>query len=74
MVTSDERPLRMLVVHARFGGGFHVALVPADLRDDQVEAAFHEVGIEAAAVLELSDWRTTTDNVAVAYVPPLEAN
>ena len=74
MVANDERPLRMLVVHARFGGGFFVALVPADLRDEQVEAALQEVGIEAAAVLELSDWKTSWDNVAVAYVPGLDAN
>ncbi len=74
MVASGERRLRMMVVHAKHGGGFHVALVPADLSDELVEAAFQEVGIEGAAVLELSDWKTTADNVAIAFIPPLDAN
>jgi hypothetical protein len=75
MVASNERrQLRMLVVHARGGGGFFVALVPAELCDEQVEAALHELGIEGDAMLELSDWKTSADNVAVAYVPPLGAN
>jgi len=68
-----ERQLRILVVHARHGG-FHVALVPSDLGDEQVESALMELGIEGTAVLELSDWRTSRDNVAVANVPPLDAN
>ncbi len=61
------------IVHAR-GGGFHVALVPAVLNDEQIEAALNELGVEAAAVLELGDWRTSFDSVAVAFVPPLDAN
>ena len=73
MVASAERPLRMLVVHAKHGG-FHIALVPTELSDEQVEAALQELGIEGAAVLELSDWKTTADNVAVTFVPPLDAN
>ena len=74
MVASNEaRQLRMLVVHAR-GGGFFVALVPSELSEEQLETALHEIGVEAVAVLELDDWKTTTDNVAVAYVPPLDAN
>ena len=60
--------MRMLVVHAR-GGGFHIALIPSDLGDDQVEAAILEFGIEGAAVLELGDLRTSEDNLAVAYMP-----
>jgi len=74
IVAIGERRLRILVVHAGHGGGFHVALVPADLRDERVEAAVQEVGIEAAAVLELSDWQTSANKVAVAYVPPLDSN
>jgi hypothetical protein len=73
MVASNERRLRMLVVHAKFGG-FFVALVPADLSEGQLDAAFQEIGIEPAAVLELSDWKSSADNVAVAFVPPLEVN
>jgi len=74
MVASAERPLRMLVVHAKFGGGFFIALVPADLSEEQLDAALNELGVEAAAVLELGDWKTAADNVAVAYVPPMNAN
>jgi hypothetical protein len=63
----------MLVVHARCGG-FFVALVPAELREEQLEAALHELGIEGAAILELDDWKASADNVAIAFVPPLDAN
>ena len=54
--------------------GFFVALVLAALSPEQVQAAFQEIGIEPAAVLELGDWKTSANNVAVAYVPPLEVN
>jgi hypothetical protein len=73
MVASAERPLKMLVVHARHGG-FYIALVPGVLSEEQVEAAFEELRVEAAAVLELSDWKTSSDNVAVAFVPGLGVN
>jgi len=39
---------------------------PSDLGDEKVEAALQELGVEGTAVLELSDWRTSRDNVAVA--------
>ena len=73
MVATAERPLRMLVVHARCGG-FHVALVPADLSHEQLEAALDELGIEGGkAVLELAveDFGMC---LAVAYVPALDEN
>jgi hypothetical protein len=54
------------------GGGFHIALVPADPLPEQVEAALDDLGTDAAAVLELSEWKTSGSNVAVAYVPGLE--
>jgi hypothetical protein len=73
MVASNERPVRMLVVHARCGG-FYIALVPAALSPEQLDAALNEFGIEGAAVLELSDWRTSGCRVTVAYVPGLDAN
>ena len=65
--------LRMLVIHTKHGG-FFVALVPAALSPEQLDAALDEFGIDAAAVLELGDWRTSADNVTVAFVPPLELN
>lgn len=73
MVASGERRLRMLVIHTKHDG-FFVALVPAVLSEEQVEADLHEVGVEPTAVLELSEWRTWGDNVAVARVPGLEEN
>jgi hypothetical protein len=74
MVTTAERPLKMMVVHSRPGGGFYVASVLAELSPEQVEAALHELGVDAAAVLELDDWKTSESNVAVAYVPGLDEN
>jgi hypothetical protein len=73
MVASAERALRMLVVHAQ-QGGFYIALVPAVLSEEQVEAALNELGIEGTAVLELGDWKTAACGLTVAFVPPLEAN
>ncbi len=72
MVASGEQHLRTFVVRAKFGDGFFVALVPAALSLEQVEAAFHELGIEAEQLFELTDWRTSSENVAVARVPAPE--
>ncbi len=69
MVADAESQLRMSVVYAGLQGGFYVALVSADLPPQQVEAALHELGIEAEAVLELGGWKTSGSNVAVAWVP-----
>ncbi len=38
MVASGESRMRMCVVHAKFGDGFFVALVPAVLSPKQVES------------------------------------
>ena len=69
MVENGERPLRILVVHGKFKGGFHIAFVPAELRPERVEVALREAGIDIGAIFELHDWHTTSDNLAVAYVP-----
>lgn len=69
MVASSEHQLRMLVVHVRSGDNFFVALVPAELPPEQVEAALQEFGIEAEAVLELGGWQTATCGLAVTHVP-----
>ncbi len=69
MVESEERPLRMMIVYAGSESGFHLALVPAVLSLEQVESALNELGIEAEQLFELSDWRTSSDDVAVAKVP-----
>ncbi len=69
MVAGTELPLKMMVVHDRFKEGLFVALVPAELSTDQVEAAFDELRIDGDAVLELDGWRTSKENVAAAFVP-----
>jgi hypothetical protein len=38
MVASGESRLRTFVVHAQFGDGFFLALVPADLSPEQIES------------------------------------
>ena len=69
MVENTESRLRMLVVHARKEGGFHVVFAPATLSQEQLETALKEFGVEAEEMLELSGWRTSGDGVAVAWVP-----
>lgn len=69
MVASGESQLRMFVLHGRFHDGFHIALVPAALSEEQMQAAFKELGIEVEAVLELGGWQTSSESVAVVHVP-----
>jgi hypothetical protein len=66
---ENGHQLRMLVVHSRFSNGFHVVMAPAELRDEQIQAALREVGVEAEERFELGGWRTSSQNVAVAHVP-----
>ena len=61
----EESPLKMFVVHAQ-QGGLYLALVPACLTAAQIDSAFAELRIAANKVCEISDWRTTSENVAVA--------
>ena len=72
MTDDQERPIRMMAVYAGSERGFYVALVPAALSDERLEAALHDLGVDAQAVFELGGWRTTSDDVAVAHVPALE--
>jgi hypothetical protein len=62
MVASGERQVRMLVVHSRLANGSDAAMAPADLSAE-------EVGVEAAAVVEISDWKTVSEKLAVSQVP-----
>ena len=71
MDTSEERPLRMMIVYAGSEGGFYLALVPAVLSDERLEAALNELGVDAQVTFELGGWKNTEDNVAVAFVPAL---
>ena len=66
----EESPLKMFVVHGKYQhGGFYLALVPASLDTAKMDAALRELDIDADKVCEISDWRTTSENVAVAYLP-----
>ena len=69
MVASAERPIRMAVVHDQSSDGFYVAMIPAHLSQEEVNAALRQLGVEADAVLELGGWRTANCGVAVARVP-----
>lgn len=62
--------LKMFVLHAKYQyGRFYLALVPAALNHDEIQAAFDELNLDVDHVAELKEWRTTSQNVAVAYVP-----
>lgn len=50
-------------------GGFFMAFVPAHLDDEQIAAAFAEVGIEPEQTMEVGDWKTTSQHVMLAFVP-----
>jgi hypothetical protein len=63
-----ENPIRLFAVQARDKkDGFYIAFVPQDF--DQFTAALSELGIEAEQSLEIGGWKTTSQNVAIAFVP-----
>ncbi len=62
--------LKIFVIHAKhLYGRFFVALVPAALDHDEIQAAFDELNLDVDQVAEIREWRTTSQNVAVAFVP-----
>jgi hypothetical protein len=69
---GEERPIRMMIVYAGDQGGFYLALVPSSLSEERMEAALHELGVDARALYELGGWRTSSEDVAVAFVPAPE--
>ena len=74
MVAIAERPMRMLVVHDRLGSGFWVAMVSADLPQEQIETTLHELEVDGDAMLKLAGWRMAKCGVKVARVPFPESN
>ena len=50
-------------------GGFFVGFIPEELDEAQLQGACAELGIEPEQMLPLDDWRTSTQNVAMAFVP-----
>ena len=70
MVRSAEAELTMLVVHAKHQhGGFYIALVPDSLDAGEVDAGLKELEIDAAQVFQLSNWKTSAQGLAVAFLP-----
>jgi hypothetical protein len=68
--TNDESQLTMLVIHEKYQhSGLYLALVPASLDAAGIDAAFQELGIDAERVFEVGNWKTTSSNVGVAYLP-----
>lgn len=65
MVCSAENAVALLLIEAK-DGGLHLAFVPDELPQIQVEAGLRELAIEAQQVSVVSDWRTASCNLAVA--------
>ncbi len=68
MVGATSPRLKLMLVQAN--GNLYLALIPALLTHAELDCNFKELGIDAAQVFELADWRTSSQNVAVACVPP----
>jgi len=67
---EPEQSIRLLAIQAKNErSGFHLAWVPAHLNDDQVVAELAELGITAERAMEVGDWKTSSLNVTVAYIP-----
>ena len=69
MVRAAESQLKMVVIHAKDRHGFYFAMVPAALDAAEVDENLKELGIEVSEVYELSGWKTSSGNVATAFVP-----
>lgn len=68
--TNDEVTLTLLVIQERHRhDGFHIAFVPHALDARQIDAALQEVGIDPERVYEVGDWKTTSEGLAVAFLP-----
>jgi len=67
---EPERPIRLMAIQAvNEKSGFYIAFIPSDLDDDQIAAALAELEIEPEQGIEIGDWKTSSQNVAVAFVP-----
>jgi hypothetical protein len=67
---EPEQPIKLLAIQPRNEkSGFYLAWVPSDLDENQLQAAFNEWGIEPEQAMEVSGWRTSSQNVSAAFVP-----
>ncbi len=63
-------PIRLLAIQAaNEKSGVYVAFIPKELGDEQIAVALAELGIEAERAMELGDWKTSSQHVAVAFIP-----
>jgi hypothetical protein len=51
--------------------GIYIGFIPNELDDGQLQAAYAEAGIEPEHIIVIDDWKTTSQNMAVAFVPLL---
>jgi hypothetical protein len=67
---QEGTPLTMWAIRAKERPtGFYLALVPGDLEPAEVDAAFEEAGIEREEAMEIGGWKTTSQHMAVAFIP-----
>ena len=67
---ETEASVMLVAIRAKNeSGGFFIAFVPAELDAAQICRACNELAIEAEEMLPLANWRTSTQNVAVSFVP-----
>lgn len=67
---TDDPTLTLLVIQEKQRhDGFHIAFVPEGWDADQIDTALKELGIDAGLVCEVSDWKTTSNGLAVAWLP-----
>ena len=73
--SNNKAEVTMLVVQAKCQSGtnttpgFYIASVPTALDAMEIDSNLKALGIDAARVFELSNWKTSAQNVAVAFVP-----
>lgn len=68
--SMEEAPIKLLAIQAKNDtDGFYVTFIPDELDEDQVAAAFAELGIEVERSMEIDEWQTSSSNLTVAFVP-----
>jgi hypothetical protein len=67
---EPEQPIKLFAIQSKNEkSGFYLAWVPSELDENQLQSAFNELGIEPEQTMEVGGWRTSSENVAVAFVP-----
>ena len=69
MTDLTDPAVKLFVIYAKYSyGRFYFALATSDLDQNEILAAFRELDIDVQQIAELSKWRITSQNVAVASV------